>query len=287
MLKRTITAVALLAFVFVFMFWLRMYSLIFADAVCLIFALVGAYEMFKSLKKAEYKPFSIPLIISAIIVYPLTYFLASTGLLITMAVGSVSAITCFIFTEKTHELKDLMATVFNIVYPLVIMSILIVMNHSAAGLLSIVLVFCVVVLTDTMAYFVGVSVKGKKLCPSISPKKTISGAIGGLIGGMAGGAITFALFDTFNVFSYMGGTQMSAISDNIAVSLPIYLLIGLIGAVVAELGDLGASIIKRKIGIKDYGNIFPGHGGVMDRIDSFLFVVPIVFVAFEILYLVI
>lgn len=204
-----------------------------------------------------------------------------------MAVGSVSAITCFIFTEKTHELKDLMATVFNIVYPLVIMSILIVMNHSAAGLLSIVLVFCVVVLTDTMAYFVGVSVKGKKLCPSISPKKTISGAIGGLIGGMAGGAITFALFDTFNVFSYMGGTQMSAISDNIAVSLPIYLLIGLIGAVVAELGDLGASIIKRKIGIKDYGNIFPGHGGVMDRIDSFLFVVPIVFVAFEILYLVI
>ena len=122
----------------------------------------------------------------------------------------------------------------------------------------------VTILTDTGAYLVGSALKGPKLCPTISPKKTISGAIGGLIFGIFGAfAVSFAFFswvDGFELFLHkLGGTTWTI------------LLIGMIGSVLTQLGDILASLIKRKCGIKDYGNILPGHGGIMDRIDGQIF----------------
>jgi phosphatidate cytidylyltransferase len=111
--------------------------------------------------------------------------------------------------------------------------------------------------TDIFAYFTGMLVGSRKLCPSISPKKTVEGAIGGVLGSLV-------LCGLFGYFLLPAG-----FANCIAI--------GLIGGVVAQLGDLSASVMKRKIGIKDWGALIPGHGGILDRIDSILFTAPLVF----------
>ena len=113
-----------------------------------------------------------------------------------------------------------------------------------------------------MAFFVGRSIGKHKFAPKISPNKTLEGAIGGVVGGVLG----------FLVF----GLCMQYIFE----LTPNYLLLGvfgLLGAVIAEIGDLSASAIKREFSLKDYGDIMPGHGGVMDRFDSVLFVAPLLY----------
>jgi len=125
-------------------------------------------------------------------------------------------------------------------------------------------IFAISMLTDTGAYLVGSALKGPKLCPAISPKKTISGAIGGLLFGIFGAfAVSFAFFswvDGFELFLHsLGGTTWTV------------LIIGLVGSLLTQIGDILASLLKRRCGIKDYGNILPGHGGVMDRIDGQIF----------------
>ena len=111
--------------------------------------------------------------------------------------------------------------------------------------------------TDIFAYFTGKAFGKRKLCPSISPKKTISGAIGGVAG-------SILLCGLFGYFLIPGGFIDC-------------LIIGAAGGVVSQLGDLSASVMKRKIGIKDWGTLIPGHGGILDRIDSLLFTAPLVF----------
>ncbi|MBO4452737.1 MAG: phosphatidate cytidylyltransferase [Clostridia bacterium] len=108
--------------------------------------------------------------------------------------------------------------------------------------------------TDTFAYFTGMAFGKKKLCPDISPKKTVAGAIGGTLLGSAAGAVYILLILDF-----------SALSIVLAACAPVF-------SVISQFGDLGASVIKRKFGVKDYGKLFPGHGGVLDRFDS---VIPV------------
>jgi phosphatidate cytidylyltransferase len=108
-----------------------------------------------------------------------------------------------------------------------------------------------------MAYFSGFLFGKNKLCPKISPKKTIEGAVGGTIGSIV----------LSGIFGYFVMPEM----------LVHCLVIGLLGSIVAQFGDLTASIFKRKMGIKDYGNLIPGHGGILDRFDSVLFTGPIIY----------
>lgn len=120
-------------------------------------------------------------------------------------------------------------------------------------------------LSDAGAYFVGVSLGKHKLCPSISPKKTIEGAIGGVI-------INIILF-TLACLGYK--MFLEGRGEIITVN---YLLAGIIAvasAFLAIIGDLVASLIKRQTNIKDFGKIMPGHGGALDRFDSVLFVAPV------------
>lgn len=114
--------------------------------------------------------------------------------------------------------------------------------------------------SDSGAYFVGCAIGKHKLAPSISPKKTIEGAIGGLFSGVLG-MIVYALILDF-VF-------------NFHVNYLFAVLYGLAGAAVCVIGDLAFSVMKRQSGIKDYGNILPGHGGVLDRFDSMALVAPV------------
>ena len=109
------------------------------------------------------------------------------------------------------------------------------------------------------AYFVGVTCGKHKLCPALSPKKTIEGAIGGIVGCM----IAVAVACIINDISF--GTKSFWV---LTLSTPIFSIMGMVG-------DISASYIKRHAGIKDYGNLMPGHGGVLDRFDSVLLIAPV------------
>ena len=122
---------------------------------------------------------------------------------------------------------------------------------------------------DTCALFTGMAFGNHKLAPVVSPKKTIEGAVGGVIGGALLVVLASLLLNIF-----------------LELDMPIWtaVLLGGVGAVLGEIGDLSFSVIKRQTGIKDYGHIFPGHGGVLDRFDSVLFVAPFAEILFRIVW---
>lgn len=122
------------------------------------------------------------------------------------------------------------------------------------------MVFVAAWVTDTMAYFSGRLLGKHKLCPSISPKKTVEGSIGGTVFC----ALAFLLYG-FIVHKTVG----------VIANYPMLFLSGLVLSLVSQIGDLAASLIKREHDVKDYGKIMPGHGGVMDRFDSILAVAPV------------
>ena len=113
--------------------------------------------------------------------------------------------------------------------------------------------------SDIFAYFTGYFLGKHKMAPNLSPKKTIEGAIGGLVGS--------SLLSWLFGFIFMREMAL------------VCLVLGLVGGAAGMAGDLTASMFKRKMGIKDYGNLIPGHGGIMDRFDSVIFVAPVVYYA--------
>ena len=119
-------------------------------------------------------------------------------------------------------------------------------------------VFAIAVVCDTFAYFIGSRVGGPKLCPLISPKKTVAGALGGMLGAVVGGMAVMWAFQLFNP----------------QIQFPPWwwhLILCVVGGAASQMGDLFASLVKRHCGVKDFGNLFPGHGGMLDRMDSILF----------------
>ena len=135
-------------------------------------------------------------------------------------------------------------------------------QESLVGLWNSVAIFVGSWLTDTCAYFAGRAFGRHKLAPVISPKKTIEGSIGGIMGA----ALSMALY------GFLVGRFTALTADYGAL-----VGLGLACGIISQLGDLSMSAVKRQYNIKDYGNIMPGHGGVMDRFDSVLFVAPLVY----------
>ena len=124
-------------------------------------------------------------------------------------------------------------------------------------------------MTDIFAYFVGSKLGKHKLCPKISPKKSVEGAIGGVLGSTLAGYL-YGLILVHN----------EIITNDL---IYVFVLLGFFGSMVAQIGDLAASAIKRNYDIKDYGKLIPGHGGIMDRFDSVLVTAPIIYFMFTLL----
>jgi phosphatidate cytidylyltransferase len=132
------------------------------------------------------------------------------------------------------------------------------------GVFAVVLTLAGAWLADSGAYFAGTFFGKTKLCPVISPKKTVEGLIGGTV---CNGVFLLIIAGVYN----------SLINKDVHVNLIAVFIAGMLCSVIGLVGDLGASVIKRQAGIKDYGNIMPGHGGIMDRFDSVLTVTPFMF----------
>lgn len=169
----------------------------------------------------------------------------------------VAASMIYGFNVEERKTEDISSTVLGVVYVVFFFHFAVLIDELSYAHNYIWLIFIIAFGTDIFAYFTGVFLGKHKLCPKLSPKKTVEGAIGGMIGALVLSLIFGYFFleegHTFNVG---------------------FIIMILIGSVVSMLGDLSASAFKRHMGIKDYGKLIPGHGGILDRFDSVLFVAP-------------
>jgi phosphatidate cytidylyltransferase len=164
----------------------------------------------------------------------------------------------YLFGSDRRRIEDGMATLTGIVYICFFSyHVSLVEQASQYGRVTVWLIFLTAFGTDIMAFFTGSIFGRHKLCPRISPKKTVEGAVGGFLGSIL----------LCGAFGYLFAPAL----------LWHCLIMGAAGSVVAQLGDLTASVFKRNLGIKDYGNLIPGHGGILDRFDSVLFTAPFVY----------
>lgn len=166
--------------------------------------------------------------------------------------------------SKTRTTEESMYSLFVLIYPLMLFAALaLVISGTVQGIgatVGMLLLFACPLVGDTMAFFVGSFLGKNKLCPHISPKKTVEGSVGGFIGGALGGLLTYLLQPIWSV----------------DMALVPMLVAGLVCGGIGQIGDLFASVLKRWADIKDYGKIFPGHGGIMDRLDSVLMCAPVI-----------
>ena len=158
-----------------------------------------------------------------------------------------------VFTGGKLKYSAVAETVIGVVYATVGFASIALLRRISGGEYLFVMIFVGAWMTDTMAYFTGRFLGKHKLCPEISPKKTIEGSVGG----MGFCALSFLLYG-FIVNKIVGVTP----------NYPMLLIAGALLSLVSQIGDLAASLIKREHGVKDYGRLFPGHGGVLDRFDS-------------------
>lgn len=195
-----------------------------------------------------------------------------------------------VFDHRKSTVKGTIYCVFCMLYCGVLSSILSSINHlERNSMVAILVLFMSTVLTDTGAFAIGTALKRflpLKLAPQLSPNKTVIGAIGGLIGGIAGGILayyTIYIFGGVNGQSIILGSNFSVYltfsSDKIH-PLISFIIVGLATSIMAQIGDLFESAIKRECNIKDMGSCLPGHGGVLDRFDSMLYCSCVVLLCF-------
>jgi phosphatidate cytidylyltransferase len=270
MKNRVITSVAILAAMLTVVIFSEF--IVYPLALALL-AVIATFEVLRVIGSHKISTLSIPAyLISA--AFPLTaYFVDSNNslefLLILAAVVFVYLVWLMgvsVFSKGKITFSKVSETLVGVTYVAVSftsLSLIRYINHNF-GVFLVVLVFVISWTCDTAAFAVGSLIGKHKLIPEISPKKTVEGAIGGVVFS----ALLCALY----------GLGLDLVIEKIQVNYLYLVLFGIILSVVSQLGDLIASLIKREYDVKDYGRIFPGHGGVLDRFDSVLAVSTILLI---------
>lgn len=241
------------------------------DAVLALMAIVGTFEVVRAMDVKMLFIEKIIALIFPIIVFPIATFCGATYAFIVIAIYDMLTVALSVFAFKNATLESVGLTMLSVFYPTGLILPLVAVNLMSFE--ALLLVFAVSPLCDTMAYFVGSALRGKKLCPDISPNKTISGAIGGIAGGAIGGVAVYFFSNWLYSAGVLAGEAFTV--GALWADVIIFIVAGALFAALTELGDLAESVIKRKLGIKDMGKLFPGHGGMMDRIDGLSFVSPV------------
>ena len=313
----SVMIVAVLALAFILKGFVSPY---FFDALILFISMYSAYEMSKLLTKMD-KPNNhilstiFPAFLMLFVLINIS-FDAEVGVIYNIVIAVAILIIFFAIAfvwsllNKSKNLKEIrykklnisltkysfqkaMNTAFAFVYPSFLLMFMTLINHfdqmtssfadvtQFGGYFSLIVLlfaFLIPIFTDTFAYLIGGIFGGKKLCPKISPNKTISGAIGGLI--------SCVLFSTVVYFILFSIPELKTIFSQTGFAFWHIIIISLIGSALAQVGDLLESALKRQANVKDSGRLLPGHGGMLDRCDSYMFVMPYVFIAFSIILLV-
>lgn len=257
MTARILTGAALLLLLFLALFfggWV--FSILWIACVC-----IAMYEVFHALSTAGYRIVAWPTWAALLIAIPGFLLLTAVGslqLLVVLVATTLFLVSALVMFRKEPRLEDLNMSVlplFTVALPA--MSLLGMTRIETIGLQRVLLslAFFVPVAGDTLAFFIGSKYGKNKLIVPISPKKTVEGAIAGLVGSMLAAVLIYLIGLSFKV---------------VMPIFPHFLILGLLGGIAGQIGDLYASFIKRHCGIKDFGHIFPGHGGMMDRLDSVL-----------------
>lgn len=237
-------------------------------------ALLGIYEFYGAAVKGGYNPvYALGYIACLPMLYPAVTGQSPFTLLSGSRLNLVEYISLIIFllivlvlclmifSNGKYNLIDISVTLFGILYVPFLLSFVTLTRNLEYGYLYIWLIFIGGWVTDTCAYFTGVTFGRTKILPKVSPKKSLEGSIGGVVGCSA------------------AMTVFGVLLADILGGIPIYhfIILGILCGIISQVGDWAASAIKRFVNIKDYGKVMPGHGGVLDRVDSILFVAPIVY----------
>lgn len=189
--------------------------------------------------------------------------------MLALVLSLVLAMTVIVLRGKV-AFDSLATTVFPMLYPGLFFSLMIALQDldtRYSSTIALILMFFIASVNDVFALLIGVRFGRHRLSPEISPKKSIEGSIAGLVA-----SVLFAVFVPA-AFSLLASTWPEIINPTGVVLPPLwaFAILGLVAGALSQVGDLVASLIKRHCGIKDYGTIFPGHGGMMDRMDGILF----------------
>ncbi len=263
MKDRVFSGAVLIAFILAIVLFNNSFPIVLNISIALI-ASVAVYELIKAIGLGNRRLVVVPSMAAAAAVQ--FFHFENANLLI----YSLYAAIIFCVLLKCHSeisFKDIsVAMCMTIIIPLALQCIVTVRSFSAEHgvFYALVAVFSAWV-PDCGAFFAGKFFGKRKLCPQISPKKTVEGFIGGIISSVAVLVIAGVVYSNL---IYSGDNGVSVLS---------MLLIGFFSAFVSALGDLTFSLVKRSYGIKDFGNVLPGHGGILDRFDSVIFTAPFVY----------
>ena len=279
MLKRIITAlVLLLIFVPALVF---SHTIAFPIAAVAL-SVVGVFEMLKCLGFGKSKSMMIPSLLLATVI-PLgtvTFYYEIPAIPATLHGYLTLAFSCCFFYmlymfaaglvfRGTRRFSDIATSILMALYVIFSFTSVVLLRQQPHGVFLVYLVFVCPLLTDVFAYFTGIFLGRHKLLPEISPKKTVEGCIGGTVFGSL----------SCLLFGFIVSVIAGAFPETFETLTPNYAALavnGLIVSIFSQVGDLTTSWIKREHGVKDFGKIFPGHGGVLDRFDSVLLTAPII-----------
>lgn len=229
-------------------------------AVCLI-AAVGLLEYVRALnghENMELNPW-LQLVLGLIIL--LAIYMKAQWLLGTLMLSLAVLVGRDVFKGNINIFNTVFG-VYGLLYIPFFLGHLLYLESMPQGNLLLILVFLISFGTDTFAYLVGMRWGKHRLSPKISPKKSVEGSVGGTLAAV--------------ILTVLFGSFLEA-GQGMGLSLLEYGIIAFVASLVSQLGDLAASMIKRQFGIKDYGSLLPGHGGVLDRFDSVLFAAPTIY----------
>lgn len=237
-------------------------------AALFIIALIGMMELYKIVKVHKAFP-GILGYLACVSYYLLIFFELEQYRVLLFIAFLMFLMFAYVFGFPKFSTEQITVAFFALFYVGIMLSYIYKVRMLEDGALLVWLIFIGAWGSDTCAYCVGMLFGKHKIAPKLSPKKTVEGCIGGVVGAALIGFIYATAFqDTITDF------------DNPQLAFAI---IGAASSVISQIGDMAASAIKRNHDIKDYGNLIPGHGGILDRFDSIIFTAPIVYFLAEIL----
>jgi len=267
MKARILTAVLLLPLI-IFLLWYGKLPLIIALSGATI---IGLHEFFGAVKLEDQLLKGMAFLL-VVMTYGFFWIGDYTYLNLSVLIFIALSLGVYVFKYPKITLEQLGYLTFAMLYILyLLLHIALVRETTPNGIWSVWLIFIIAFGSDSAAYFVGVNFGKHKLVPKLSPKKTIEGAFGGILGA---GVLCTVFGILMQNYGYM----------DTGVNLSMYFVIGIFGSVVSQIGDLVGSAMKRQTQIKDFGKIIPGHGGILDRLDSILFTAPYVYIIVTMLY---